>query len=155
MENDTLVTIRPVEREDAEEVCKICCEDLGYQCDKYLVSERISQLDAEREAVFVAVLGGEVVGFIHVDKYITLYFEAMVNILGLAVRGKCRRHGVGKALLEAAEGWAIEHEITLVRLNSGSSRSGAHDFYRSMGYSSEKDQIRFLKRVEYDWNETE
>ena len=148
IEDDSLVTIRPVERGDAEEVCRICCEDLGYQCDKYLVSERISQLDTDREAVFVAVLDGEVVGFIHVDKYNTLYFEAMVNILGLAVRGKCRRHGVGKALIEAAEKWAMENEITLVRLNSGSSRSGAHDFYRSMGYGSEKDQIRFLKRIE-------
>ena len=142
------VTIRTVTRDDAEDVCRICCDDLGYQCDKYLVGERISRLETDREAVFVAVLNGKVVGYIHVEKYNTLYFETMANILGLAVSGKCRKKGIGRALVEQAEKWASENEITLMRLNSGSSRSDAHKFYRQLGYGSEKDQIRFVKRIE-------
>lgn len=114
-----LVTVRPVTETDAAEVCMICCEDLGYQCDKTLVKLRISQLDTEREAVFVAIFENRIVGFIHVERYNTLYFETMANILGLAVSSKVRKHGIGKALVEKAEDWANENDIALMRLNSG------------------------------------
>ena len=145
---NTGLSIRLVTCDDASDVCRICCDDLGYQCDRALVKERISQLDNEREAVFVAVIDETVVGYIHVEKYNTLYFETMANILGLAVSSQYRKHGVGKALVTQAEDWANENEITLMRLNSGSTRSGAHEFYRRLGYGSEKDQIRFVKRLD-------
>ena len=146
MENDFVV--RPVTGNDAADICELCCTDLGYQCDKFLVSERISQLDADKEAVFVAELDGKVVGFIHIHLYTTLYFESMTNILGLAVSSKQRKKGIGKALLERAEEWALEKDISLVRLNSGGTRKGAHEFYRCLGYGMEKEQIRFMKRLE-------
>jgi len=148
------VVVRPVIAEDAADICELCCMDLGYQCDKFLVSERISQLEADKEAVFVAVLDEKVVGFIHIEKYTILYFEAMTNILGLAVNSKLRKKGIGRALLERAEKWAVEKDISLVRLNSGITRAGAHKFYRRLGYGMEKEQIRFMKRLEgIDGNE--
>jgi hypothetical protein len=147
MSSKDTVTVRPVTEADAAEVCLICCDDLGYQCDKTLVKLRISQLDDEREAVFVAIFDNQIVGFIHVERYNTLYFETMANILGLAVSTKFRKHGIGKALVEKAEDWANENDIALMRLNSGATRSGAHEFYRHLGYSSEKNQLRFVKRL--------
>ena len=105
---DTVISIRLVNGDDASQVCAICCDDLGYQCDRALVKERISQLEDEREAVFVAVIDENVVGYIHVEKYNTLYFETMANILGLAVSKRYRKHGVGKALVNQAEKWAVE-----------------------------------------------
>ena len=116
-------------------------------CDKYLVSERIKQLDMKREAVFVAAIDDKVVGFVHVEDYITLYFETMANILGLAVSSNYRKKGIGKALLEQAEKWAVEKDIALMRLNSGEKRTGAHEFYKRLGYLSEKNQLRFIKRL--------
>ena len=141
------VTVRPVTEADASEVCLICCDDLGYQCAKPLVKTRISQMDEARQAVFVAIFDGQIAGFIHVERYNTLYFETMANILGLAVSTKFRKHGIGKALVEKAEDWANENDIALMRLNSGATRSGAHEFYRHLGYSSEKNQLRFVKRL--------
>ena len=146
MENEVIV--RPVTNDDATDICELCCMDLGYQCDKFLISERINQLEADKEAVFVAELDGKVVGFIHIHVYNTLYFEAMTNILGIAVSSKHRKKGIGKALLERAETWALEKDISLVRLNSGGTRKGAHEFYRCLGYGMEKEQIRFMKRLE-------
>ncbi len=143
-----MFVIRQVTCDDAEDVCRICCEDLGYQCDKMLVRERITELDSEREAVYVALVDDSVVGFVHVEKYTTLYFENMANILGLAVSSKYRKNGIGKALLEQAEKWADKNEIALMRLNSGLKRSEAHEFYRRLGYSGEKNQIRFIKRLD-------
>ena len=108
------IIVRPVVGDDAADICELCCMDLGYQCDKFLVSERISQLEADREAVFVAELEGKVVGFIHIHVYNTLYFEAMTNILGIAVSSKFRKMGIGKALLERAEEWALGKDISLM-----------------------------------------
>lgn len=69
----------------------------------------------------------------------------MKNILELAVAGRCRRQGLGRALLEAAEQWAKADGAAGVRLVSGEGRAGAHAFYRSCGYSDGRRQLNFKK----------
>lgn len=141
------VKIRIVTAEDAPAVCRICCEDLGYECGEALVLKRITELDCTREAVYVAEVGGEVSGYIHAELYRTLYFETMCNILRLAVSKKCRRMGLGRMLVQACEEWAKQNGVHLMRVNSGMGRTGAHEFYRNSGYTDEKEQKRFLKRI--------
>ena len=149
--------IRKIEPKDAVGLCKICSEEMGYECDADLVKSKIEKLDSKREAVFVAEMTEEaelskvsrlqLVGFIHVERYEVLYFESMANILGLAVKKDFQKQGLGKALLLAAENWAQENRIHLMRLNSGINRTDAHGFYEHLGYVSEKEQKRFLKRL--------
>ena len=140
--------VREATMQDAFAICNISCVDLGYDCSFEFVSTRISNLDKEREKVFVAEVNGIVTGYIHAEKYQTLYFEPMINILGLAVSSEFRRRGIGRMLLKRAECWANEVGIHTIRLNSGASRKEAHSFYRAMGYSNEKGQIRFIKDIE-------
>lgn len=140
--------IREATIEDAFVICNISCADLGYNCSCEFVSMRISNLDKGREKVFVAEFNGIVAGYIHVEKYQTLYFEPMINILGLAVSSEFRRRGIGRMLLKHAECWANEVGIHRIRLNSGATRKEAHSFYRAMGYNNEKGQIRFIKDIE-------
>ena len=140
--------IREATLEDAFAICNISCADLGYDCSCEFVSTRISNLDKGREKVFVAEVNGIVAGYVHAEKYQTLYFEPMINILGLAVSAEFRRRGIGRMLLKHAERWANEEGIYKIRLNSGGSRKEAHSFYRAMGYSNEKEQIRFIKDIE-------
>ena len=140
--------IREATLEDAFAICNISCADLGYDCSCEFVSTRISNLDKGREKVFVAEVNGIVAGYVHAEKYQTLYFEPMINILGLAVSAEFRRCGIGRMLLKHAERWANEEGIHKIRLNSGGSRKEAHSFYRAMGYSNEKEQIRFIKDIE-------
>ena len=140
--------VREATVEDAFAICNISCADLGYDCSCEFVSTRISSLDKEREKVFVAEVNGIVAGYIHAEKYQTLYFEPMINILGLAVSSEFRRRGIGRMLLKRAERWANEVGIHKLRLNSGASRKEAHLFYRAMGCSNEKGQIRFIKDIE-------
>ena len=140
--------IREATIEDAFAICNISCADLGYDSSREFVSTRISNLDKGREKVFVAEVNGIVAGYIHAEKYQTLYAEPMINILGLAVSSKFRRRGIGRLLLKYAERWANELGINKIRLNSGASRKEAHLFYRAMGYNNEKGQIRFIKDIE-------
>ena len=151
--------VRKITIDDAEDICKICSQEMGYECAPALVKSKIEKLDLKREAVFVAEVEtskeqeffhraeSQLVGFIHVERYDVLYFESMANILGLAVKKDFQKHGLGKALLLAAENWAQENGIHLMRLNSGINRTDAHGFYEHLGYDSEKEQKRFLKRL--------
>lgn len=141
------VKIKRVSIEDADAICMISSEDLGYPCEISLVKRKIEKLNDNREAAYVAMMDGIVVGYIHVEKYDTLYFETMANILGLVVKSGYQHNGIGKELVFAAEKWAAENEIRTMRLNSGTSRTDAHNFYRHLGYDSEKEQLRFMKRL--------
>ncbi len=140
-------TIRTASSKDAAAIAELCRESLGYACTEERVAVRLSQCDSARERIFVACQDGTVVGFIHAQIYQTLYFDALVNILGLAVFAEARRQGVGTALLRETESWAAEVGAVGIRLNSGSTRTAAHGFYRHPGFSEEKAQIRFLKRL--------
>lgn len=133
--------IRRVSIKDYKYITEICRNDLGYVADEMLVKSRIEQLDNSREAVFVAVCDKKAVGFVHCEIFNTLYIQ------GLAVSKEYRRKGLGRELMCSAEEWARQKGINKIRLNSGITRKDAHDFYRSLGYGNEKEQIRFLKDI--------
>lgn len=141
------IIIRQAKIEDYKDICKICCDDLGYNCSEELVKERLEGLDKNNERVLVAVYNSEVVGYLHAQIYKTLYFEELINFLGLAVSKEYRNKKVGTRLVNEIENWAKENGIKKVRVNSGFSRKEAHQFYRSLGYNNEKKQIRFLKSL--------
>lgn len=141
------IIIRQAKIEDYKDICKICCDDLGYNCSEELVKERLEGLDKNDERVLVAVYNSEVVGYLHAQIYKTLYFEELINFLGLAVSKEYRNKKVGTRLVNEIENWAKENGIKKVRVNSGFSRKEAHEFYRSLGYNNEKEQIRFLKSL--------
>ena len=139
------MVIRKANINDSAAIAEISSCDLGYDCTAEFVEKKLEQLNSSREAVFVAECNDKVIGYIHVEKYDTLYSETLANILGLAVKAESRRNGAGSMLLDAAEGWAKDIGAVGVRLNSGGTRLGAHEFYCSRGYNSEKQQIRFIK----------
>lgn len=141
------IIIRQAKIEDYKDICKICCDDLGYNCSEELVKERLEGLDKNNERVLVAVYNSEVIGYLHAQIYKTLYFEELINFLGLAVSKEYRNKKVGTKLVNEIENWAKEKGINKVRVNSGFSRKEAHEFYRSLGYNNEKEQIRFLKSL--------
>lgn len=134
------IMLRRIRTDDCESIRKICAEELGYECEGSLIEARISELDEDREAVFVAEIDGRIAGFIHVERYRLLYCEDMANILGLAVAGDYQRRGLGKALLKKAEQWAENNDIHVMRLNSGAKRTEAHEFYRAMNFLNENDR---------------
>ena len=140
--------IREAKITDAGAICRISSNDLGYKCEEQFVKERLEKQDTTREVVFVAELDGAVAGYVHAEMYSLLYWEPMVNILGLAVSSECRRKGVGKALMKQVEEWARERGIKEIRLNSGGTRKEAHEFYRSIGFDDEKMQRRFIKSID-------
>ena len=138
--------IRLVTENDLPDLLELIRKGLGEEDAKEdFVLAQLKKLTHDREEVFVADVDGVAAGFIHVEVYSNIYFGPVGNILGLAVKEQFRRQGFASALLKAAEEWSKEKSCIGMRLNSGGTRHGAHDFYRLQGYDNEKTQIRFLK----------
>ena len=145
------VKIRQATISDIPAMNELFRKDLGYaECRLEIVEKQFAGLDNSREAVFVAEAeddSSHIAGVIHVEKYNVLYFPTMANILGIAVSADFRRQGIGSALLKRAEEWARENGASSMRLNSGESRKQAHEFYRALGYTYDKKQLRFIKEL--------
>lgn len=139
-------TIRKCRIEDAAAIQRINAEDLGYDYSPEETKEKLTMLLAsDKDMIFVAEVDGEVAGYVHANDYDLIYAPSMKNIMGIAVSGKCRRMGIGRALLEKVEQWAAQTGTKGVRLVSGGTRLGAHEFYRRQGYGEGRQQLNFKK----------
>jgi GNAT superfamily N-acetyltransferase len=119
---------------------------MGY---KYPVDQTKIKLEyllkSDKDKIFVATVQDIVVGYIHANDYDLIYAPHMKNIMGIAVSSEYKKQGIGKAMLTEVEKWAKETGALGVRLVSGSTRIGAHEFYRRCGYDGGKQQLNFKK----------
>ena len=93
--------------------------------------------------ILVAEKGGQVIGYAHAASYDCLYFPSLLNLLALAVAQDFQGQGHGRALMQALREEAKVAGYTGIRINSGISRSAAHEFYRRLGCNEKADQKRF------------
>jgi GNAT superfamily N-acetyltransferase len=84
--------------------------------------------------VLVADDEGELVGICTVYQDLhSVRFGYRAWVEDLAVDPKRRSEGIGKALLDAAKGWARERGATHLELDSALARTDAHRFYEREG----------------------
>ncbi|QCI87333.1 GNAT family N-acetyltransferase [Vagococcus zengguangii] len=122
---------------------------LGYPCELELTNRLLSKVLMHPDHVLLVFeLDQQVVGYVHAERYLTLYEEELYNLLGVAVHPDYQGQGIGGALLRAIENCAKDQGVAGVRLNSGSQRVKAHRFYENMGYDGNKLQKRFVKWFE-------
>lgn len=140
--------VRVANFEDLEVICDLNRDDLGYDSSYVETVERYDGVkDDVNQVLYVAVESQRVIGYVHAVVYHSLYMPLAVDIRGIAVSSKDKRKGAGRALLEAVESWSRSQGIMLVRLVSGETRLGAHDFYQRCGYSYNKAQYNFSKKI--------
>lgn len=141
-----MIHIRNAKISDAEAINKLNLQEMGYDYPIENTKEIITKiLNKETDRIFVASVEDKVIGYIHINDYHLLYAPTMKNIMGIAVAKDFRRKGVGSALIAYAERWAKETGATAIRLVSGAERCDAHEFYKRLGFSNEKTQIKFIK----------
>lgn len=140
------IIIRDAEEKDAAALTELNRLEMGYGYPEDMTGKKLSLLlKSGKDKILVAELDGQVVGYVHLNDYDVLYADHMKNIMGIAVSSSHRRCGIGAKLLTAAEDWARESGAAAVRLVSGESRTGAHAFYRSLGYEGNKKQLNLKK----------
>ena len=136
--------IRKVKQEDAVAIQRLNAECLGYDFGREATEAQLKRLlESDQHLILVAEEGGQVIGYAHAASYDCLYFPSLLNLLALAVVQDFQGQGHGRALMQALREEAKAAGYTGIRINSGISRSAAHEFYRSLGCSEKADQKRF------------
>ena len=136
--------IRKVNLGDATAIQRLNAECLVYDFDrKATEAQLVRLLENDQHLILVAEEAGQVIGYAHAASYDCLYFPSLLNLLALAVTQDFQGQGHGRALMQALREEAKAAGYTGIRINSGISRSSAHEFYRSLGCSEKADQKRF------------
>ena len=131
-----VVRIRPAASSDAAGLAALVTA-LGYPTVPSQMAARIDSILADDDyATLIAEDEGAAIGFIGIRR--GLAYEAdepYAQIMALAVAESHRRHGIGGALLRAAETSLEEAGIGLAVVTTGNQRSDAHRFYEANGYT--------------------
>jgi len=140
--------IRRMRADDVAAVAELCGQ-LGYPATPGQIEARWSPIASDRgHGVFVGTKGGRVVAWLHVAIRPLLESDLSAEIWGLVVDQHERGAGIGRALVAAAEQWAIEAGCTAMRVRSRVERSRAHVFYEREGYARIKSQYVFEKSLQ-------
>ncbi len=138
-----VIFIRPALQQDAHDI-NVLTEELGY---KNSLNETIFYLDIIQKdidhAVFVAALGGKLIGWIEVACVTRLESGLFCEIVGLIVNEKHRGIGAGKLLIDSAIKWSSEKKSKKIRVRCNVNRKDSHLFYEHIGFSATKEQKIF------------
>ena len=147
------MTIREAHRSDSADIARLTVE-LGYAGDAYTIGERLGRIGSQRDqVVFVAVLDEKIVGWLQAHASASLESGYRVEVVGLIVGADCRRRGIGRALVQQAERWALEIGSDVVVVRSNTKRAESHDFYPALGFSAAKTQAVYRKLLKKEPNQ--
>ena len=139
--------IRPALPDDVDRLARLT-DQLGYPASPRAIRARLYQLAAEHaQAVLVAEMEGEVVGWAQVGRGLSLEAGEQAELVGLVVDEALRSRGIGAALVAAAEAWARDRGLARLRVRSNVTREATHRFYRKLGFEEAKRQVVFRKAL--------
>ena len=119
---------------------------LDHKVDEKGVRKRISALAKEKLPPLVVTLDEKIVGLCGIHSMMTIHRDKPVGrVTIIVVAEDCRREGIGRMLLEAAEDHLRKRGCGLIEATSNDHLTAAHGFYRHMGY--ERTSIRFAKTL--------
>jgi RimJ/RimL family protein N-acetyltransferase len=95
----------------------------------------------ELDRTFVAVIGGEVVGELHIERTPFGFGE-----IGMMVAAGSRGRGVGTALMVAAIAWARQQGLHKLSLGVFPSNEPALALYHKLGFVEEGRRVKHIRR---------
>ncbi len=139
--------IRHLCSDDILGICRLINSELGYNVSYEDLKSRVLQMQEDNNyMIFSAVDNKKVVGFIGLQICLAFEFSGKImRIIALAVSHDFQRRGVGSALIKEAEKYANENNISVITLNSGLKRRGAHAFYEKQSFY--KKGYSFIKKI--------
>lgn len=146
--NEPSILIRDVKADDLPFIVELA-DQLGYPSKIKEMEPRLRSVmkDAEQK-IFVAVHASSLVGWIHVRRRTVLLDDPCVDVGGLIVDREYRGQGIGRLLLEAAEGWARSRGNNQIFIRSNIIREDSHAIYKSLGFECIKTSKVFVKELE-------
>lgn len=139
-------SVRMCKFEDAERLCGIIRDELGYAditADKVRGSLQ-KMLGSGDYFTLVVEDNGGICGFISAVREYSLEVGVYYRILALAIKREYQRRRLGTSLITLVESKARSEGAELVTLSSQFKRTEAHEFYEKLGY--EKTSFTFKKK---------
>ena len=140
--------VRQMLPEDAASVAELTSQ-LGYPANVSEIKRRYDLITQRWDARLLVAKPSDmpIVGWIHVQATYLLEADPRAEIWGLIVAEEARGLGVGRALVEAAEEWAVQLGLETVVVRSNVVRLQAQGFYEHLGYSVTKTQNAYRKAL--------
>lgn len=138
------ITIRRANKTDARVVADL----LGGLGKDFLTTPAgaAKRLRKTTDTVFLAVLGAEPVGLVAVNTCRPVHADVRYGrIMSIVVRQDVKRHGVGREMMRHALSHLRKLGCRKIELTSRVYRSGAHRFYRAMGFKPTS--VRFSRTL--------
>jgi GNAT superfamily N-acetyltransferase len=145
--NVPTVNLRTATPGDAAEIARLLGL-LGYPTDAGSIATRWAKWRANGSAAIVAggQKSGGLLGVVTLFTTIVLHRPKPIGrISALIVDESARGHGVGRALVGAAEAFALREGCGMLEVTSNMRRTEAHAFYERLGF--DKSSYRFVKTL--------
>jgi GNAT superfamily N-acetyltransferase len=140
--------LRNARLDDAAEIARLAGE-LGYPSTTQDIAARLTVLlPQSRHHVVVAQGDDGLLGWIAVERRLTLESGERIEIVGLVVITVARRSGIGQALVADAERWALAQGFDSIAVRSNVERAESHPFYERLGYVRRKTQHAYIKPLD-------
>ncbi|HEU4555681.1 MAG TPA: GNAT family N-acetyltransferase [Chitinophaga sp.] len=137
------IQVRAAIEKDAQQIAGLSSQ-LGYTLSVDDTMRNIIAIDKSNfDMAYVAVMNGQVVGWIHVFYTMRLETGPFCEIGGLVVDAGSRGKGIGRQLVEKAKKWAAERNSSRLRVRCQVKRTDAHAFYTRTGFEEKKEQKVF------------
>jgi len=134
MTDDVALSIRPAADADADTIAALFTDE-GYPAGPSDILERLGRFDSPHSRVLVADHDGEVLGFVAVHALPRFeHSDRIVRIMALVVEAGVRERGIGRLLMEAAEGMGAEVGAAFAEVTAGHHRPDARRLYEELGY---------------------
>jgi GNAT superfamily N-acetyltransferase len=117
-------------------VARTLMAQLGYDISADDLEARFGAVTGNPDhAVLVAERGGLLVGLVHVFARAALEKPVEAVVQSLVVDDRARGAGIGRTLMDRAEGWARARGLASVALYTTVTRADARAFYARLGYA--------------------
>jgi GNAT superfamily N-acetyltransferase len=139
--------LRNARVDDAAEIARLA-DELGYPATAMEITARLALLLPQtHHHVMVAEADGALLGWIAVERRLTLESGERIEIVGLVVSTAIKRGGIGRALVTDAERWALGQGFDSITVRSNVARTESHPFYERLGYVRRKTQHAYSKSL--------
>ena len=150
--------IRHAVHSDIEQICLLYNEFFAYNAEIDPVYCRAgkeygeypkSVIESSDSDLIVAVLGDEIIGFIHIKEGKTPPYDALMQnhyaqIIDFIVTAAYRKQGAGTKLMDAAKQWANERELDYIELFVLQGAVGERRFYENADFAPVMQTMRCM-----------
>ena len=111
------------------------------------LEESLDAAETGNGAVLVAADADGIAGVISVRASTHFTGERDGYIGELVVAERASRHGIGRALVDAADAWARDHGLRNLTLLTGAFNTNARGFYAALGFAEE--EVRLTRSIRH------